>query len=94
MDQKIKFELLVKCEGYSEFRLREIIQWILGPSNKVPLDAKTKIRVFYDYFTDFMKYDAIDTKYGIRYWFEEDEIHFQREAGKVLWGKVYEKKVL
>ena len=95
MKKKIVFELVVeKCDGYPEYRLKELIDWTLGKTTKVPLEVKTQIRYFYDYFTDFMKWEAVDQKYGIKYWFEGDEIHFQREATGELWGKVYEKEVL
>jgi hypothetical protein len=80
--------------GYSEYRLKGILEYILGKSNKVPLEAKTKIRLFYDYFVDFMKYETIDQKYGIIYWFEEDEVFFKKESTGELWATVMEKEVL
>ena len=86
VNQKIVFELKAELANYPERRLKEIISWILGKSNRVPLEAKTKIRVFYDYFVDFTKYDYLDTKYGIRYCFVEEEIHFTRESNGELWG--------
>jgi len=92
--KKIVFQLEVIPSGYPEHRLKEIINWILSKSNKVPLEAKTKIRMFYSYFVDFMKWDQIDMRYGITFCFVDEEIHFTREVTGELWGIVKETTVL
>lgn len=82
---KLRFTQPLPKIHYYEYRLAELVKWLLV-TRHTPDIAKKNVRDFYDHYTKFMRFDY--EPYGIRWIFENEKIVFIRESTGEEWGTV------
>ena len=72
---KLKFTKLLKSDHYYEYRLAELVRYLMD-SRRTPMDVKNDIRLF-----------DMDP-YGMKWVFENEKIIFTREKTGEQWAVI------
>ena len=83
--QKLVYSQCLEKENYVEYRLAELIKWLMT-TRHTPLEVKVDIRKFYEHYLKFMQFDT--ENYGVKCTFVNEKMIFVHEKSNECWATV------